>query len=208
MAPSIFASKAVAVLAILGACAFAAPPANARVWNASPKAKAMDYLQIIDEDGTSFRMVLWYAAPLAPNGPVRQLLDQYVILAISDSAIHANGIVTFVTPASVEAWGADEKKLVALADNDIPPTIQGAMVTLRGVLNQSLGAAGHNVELLVFDPGSVRACGQGKLSVAFDGKTYTYDTPVPGCQEADAAPVPPDDVLNSVEFVKELTGER
>ena len=36
--------------------------------------------------------------------------------------------------------------------------------------------------MLVFQPGSVRACGQGGLVVLYAGERYIYDTPMPGCE--------------------------
>lgn len=35
----------------------------------------------------------------------------------------------------------------------------------------------------IYEAGSVNACRSGKLPVAYEGETYSYDTPLPGCEK-------------------------
>jgi len=51
---------------------------------------------------------------------------------------------------------------------------------LQAVLPKAFGPMGQGFRWFVFAGGAVHACEAG-LSVAYDGETYTYETPIPGC---------------------------
>jgi len=52
---------------------------------------------------------------------------------------------------------------------------------VQAILQKSIGPMGQGFRWFVFEGGAVHACETGGLSVAYDGETYTYETPIPGC---------------------------
>lgn len=188
-----FAAIALAAFLFFGMYIFSPLRAEARTWNGSPAARALDYSEIIDtKPGGMMRVLVWLTPPMVPaaNAQARKLFDQYVIIGAVDTMMQPNGIAEFPPVGSMQAWGANQEQLLLLHGDDLPPTMQGAMVAVRAALSRSLGAMGQHTQWFTFDAGSVRACEPGQLSVLIDGDTYTYDTPIPGCAPTNGSASP------------------
>lgn len=192
MIPRSFALTAIAALVFLGLHVVGAQYAQARAWGTNPQAQAVDYSEITDARPNGHtRILFWLSAPTVPpaNAAARQIFDRYVIIAAAESVLRADGTTDFLPVGSLQAWGADHKHLTELHEGDLPPTMQGMITGLRAASEQSLGVAGSGLHWFTFAAGSVKACDEGQLSVRFDGDTYVYDTPIPGC--GDENPQPP-----------------
>jgi hypothetical protein len=73
----------------------------------------------------------------------------------------------------------------------LPPASIGLLATFEAGYRQGLGPRGNGVRFFLFDAGAVRACEKGVISVPFDGETYTWETPFPGCSGDPAVPLAP-----------------
>lgn len=180
---------ALAVFFVAAACCFCASSVPARSWKPTPSALAQDYSIILDNrgkqsDGSSeLVIVFWLAPPMVPP-EAQSALDKYILIGIAHAHLAVGGSLTFDKVDGLQANGGDGKPLTLLGANEMPPTIARMTDGATALIGQSLGAFGHGVQWFVFDGGSVRACGKGRLSVPFAGETYTYDTPIPGCPKA------------------------
>jgi len=91
------------------------------------------------------------------------------------------GTMTYAPINELQATDNSGNALTPLVGDNIPPAAQGALVTLQGVLKKMIGPMGEGIHWFVFEAGAVHSCEKGGLVIAYDGETYTYDTPVPGC---------------------------
>jgi hypothetical protein len=57
------------------------------------------------------------------------------------------------------------------------------ITTVEASFRQSSGRLGDGTRFFIFDAGTVRACEKGKISVPYEGETYTWETPFPGCPQ-------------------------
>jgi hypothetical protein len=174
---SMLAAFAVAVWAASGAA-----PAQSRPWK--PNALALDYSQILDQRGTHDSILIWWLAPpFMEHASVeaQELLDKYVVLGIVHTHVLVGGTMSFDPIESIEASDGSGSPLTRLTGDDIPPLAQGTLTTLQAMLQKAIGPMGQGFRWFVFEGGAVHACEAGGLSVAYDGETYTYETPIPGC---------------------------
>jgi hypothetical protein len=180
-------SMAVALVALLLACA-ASAPAWPRIWKGSPHELARDYVTITDvRTNGELITLLWFVPamiePEAPGGAViKPLLDKYLVMA----AIHAKldrttGTFSFDDIGTLEAKDQTGKPLTLIARSDLPPTMTGVIAALGAIFRKSLGALGEGTKVFVFDADGVNSCKPGGLTVPFAGENYTWQTPVPGC---------------------------
>ncbi|HML11409.1 MAG TPA: hypothetical protein VK432_11165 [Stellaceae bacterium] len=171
----------VALLCLL--CAAAPDPAQSRPWKPTPAALAQDYTQIIDNrSGKELVLVWWLVPQLIPNSSAAaELLDKYVVVGIIHGHVDVGGTLSFDKIDSLQAMDGNSTPLKALIGDNIPPAVQGALTAVEGVLRQALGPTGQGIAWFVFEGGAVHACQKGGLSIPFEGETYTYETPIPGC---------------------------
>ena len=158
--------------------------ATARPWKPTPDALALDYAEIIDHRGArDFVVVLWIVPQMltVASEETRELLDKYATVGIVHAHLHIGGTASFDEIDEVRAVDGDGNALVLLTGDNIPPATQSSLTTMQGVLKKMIGPMGEGTRWLVFDAGAVRSCEKGRLSISYDGETYTYDTPIPGC---------------------------
>ena len=169
----------IAMLCVL----LAAGPAAARPWNPKPAALAQDYAMIMDTRGAGdLVLVFWFVPPIAANSPQAQaVLDKYVIIGVVHGHMQIGGSMSFDAIDALQAQDSSGKSLTALTGDKVPPEVAGFMTTMGGFVKQSIGAMGQGMHFFAFDGGNVHACGKGQLAIPYDGQTYTYDTPIPGC---------------------------
>ena len=158
-------------------------PAGARQWKPTPQTLAQDYSSIVDNRGKGdIVMLKWFVPPVVPdprNAP--SVLDRYVIIAVAHSHMEPGGIQTFDPIDSLQVNDGKGMPLKLLTGDEIPPAVAGYLVTMEGSMRQSMGALGQGMHFFAFDGVGVHACGKGQLAIPYDGRTYTYDTPIPGC---------------------------
>ena len=175
---------ALAALAVALGLAAGATPAQARPWKPTASALALDYAQILDRRSAhDLVMLMWLAPPSLEHASVEghELLDKYVVLGLVHGHLLVGGSMSFDPIDHVEASDGEGKRLELLTGDAIPPLGQGALAALQAMLKKAMGPMGQGIQWFVFEGGAVRACDTGGLSVAYDGETYTYQTPIPGC---------------------------
>ena len=173
------AAFAVAVWAASGSA-----PAQSRPWKPKPNALALDYAQILDQRGTRDSIVIWWLVPpMMERASVeaQELLDKYVVLGIVHAHMLVGGIMSFDPVEAIEASDSAGTPLPRLTGDEIPPLAQGTLATLQAILQKAIGPMGQGFRWFVFEGGAVHACETGGLALAYDGETYTYETPIPGC---------------------------
>ena len=161
-----------------------ATPVQARLWKPERGDLAHDYAYITDlRKSHDIITVFWLAPPLAAGSPATQLvLERYVIVGVSHvKQDTVTGKVESTNLDAVEARDKDGKPLTLLEGDKLPPIVAALIAGTGGTARQAMGATGTGMRFFAFDAGDVRACGKGRLSVAFAGETYIYDTPIPGC---------------------------
>ena len=169
---------------IVPAMTLAMAPAQARLWKPQGEALAQEYAVITDvRKSHDIITVFWLAPPLAPNSPAAQLiLARYVIVGVAHvKQDSVTGKAESTGLDTVQALDGDGKPLTLLEGDKVPPTVAAVISGIGGVARQCMGVTGMGMRFFAFDAGNVQACGKGRLSVAYVGETYTYDTPIPGC---------------------------
>jgi hypothetical protein len=173
-------SLVVAVLAL----AQAYSPVAARPWKPTQQALATDYAAITDQRSSrDLVIVIWLVPPMmsVASEEARGLLDTYAVIGVGHGHMSVGGTMTFDDINDLQASDGGGKALVPLSGDGIPPLAQGMLVGLQGAFQKSFGALGQGFHWFVFEAGAVRSCETGGLSIAYDGETYTYETPIPGC---------------------------
>jgi hypothetical protein len=162
---------------------FAAAPGFCRDWKSSATTQAVDYTQIRDNRGRGELILVWWVVPQwTRNVHIQQLLDQYVVIAVTHGKPSMGGAFTFENVDTLLVYaGSDTKPLTRVTGDSIPPILAGYLTTLTGVLRRSIGEMGEGMHFFVFDGDSVHACKPGGLAVPFANETYTFKTPIPGC---------------------------
>ena len=174
-------------IAMVLACAsLALSPALARQWNPDARGAALDYTQIVHAKGPGEVVVVWWVTPQAfPPGVndqvLQDVLSRYVVLGIAHGRTATTGQMSFDPIADLRITDSTARSLASLPPNVTPPEVAQTMAGLQALARQSLGPIGQGIRWFVFDGSTIHACSPGKMSVPFDGETYTYDTPIPGC---------------------------
>ncbi|MEX0852740.1 MAG: hypothetical protein WD036_05565 [Bauldia sp.] len=171
----------VAVLALM-MCA----PASARQWRTTPEAAARDYLMILDERSESDLAAVWWIAPQmlparADSETARKQLGQYLIIAAVHMHLSDTGTASFEATSDPELTIASGPSPTRIEESSLPPVVQGNLTALQGVFLQILGPLGNGMKLFVFGGSAIDSCGNGVLSVSYEGEKYTYEMPIPGC---------------------------
>ena len=162
---------------------FFSGPANARPWKPAPSAQAQDYAEILDTRASgNIIVVVWVVPQMMPvSSEGRALLDKYVVLGVVHGHVQAGGAMAFAPIKGLEVRDAKGRSLTALGEHNTPANVSTFLTNMEGGMRQAVGAMGQGMGFFAFEGGDVHACGKGGLSVRYEGETYTYVTPIPGC---------------------------
>ncbi len=160
--------------------------ASARMWQRSGPAAAEDYLFITDNRGDGHLVVvMWFAPPMIPPAqqPARELLSRYVVISVVAAKVDPATGLSQNAPWPDPVLSTDKGlRLIPIPETKIPPTAAGFVTAARASMQQAMGAIGQSTTWHVFESGGVDACKPGELRVRYADETYTYKTPVPGCE--------------------------
>jgi hypothetical protein len=161
----------------------AAAPAVARMWKPTPAQVAMDYATINHNKGAEGRVIIsWMAAPLMTAPTMKQLLDRYVLISIVHTRPGLGGTVTWDDIEGVQVTDGSGQALKEVTGDAIPPSLVGLTASSDASMRQSTQGKGK-IHWGIYEAGPINACQPGKLVVAYDGESYTFDTPIPGCSK-------------------------
>src|SRR4051812_8462302 len=156
-------------------------PASARLWNPTPQQLAQEYSSIAhNKGGTAGRVVIQWIASPAFTGNVQTLLDRYIVVVMSHSTIAPGGLQQFEDMGGVQVTDAAGQALTEIPRGEAPPVLIGMLAGLEANLSQTTQGKGKS-KIMIFQPGTVRACDKGGLAVLYAGEKYTFETPMPGC---------------------------
>ncbi|HET7084517.1 MAG TPA: hypothetical protein VFI23_07095 [Rhizomicrobium sp.] len=158
-----------------------AAPAAARLWKPAPNEIAQDYLTINHNKGEEGRVIVsWMASPAVTTPSMKQLLDKYVVLQIVHTRPVPGGVVTWDEIQGVQVSDGAGQPLKEVISDAIPPALIGMFATSEAAMRQTTQGRGK-AQWSVWETGAINACQKGKLVVTYDGETYSFDTPIPGC---------------------------
>jgi len=160
--------------------------ADARPWKPTAEALALDYAQIIDQRSPNeMVLVMWLAPEIVADDEesdlARQILADYLVVAVVHGDISDLGQITFRKVASLDARTFGNTSLAPLDTGGLPPAVTGVISIMQGMFTQALGAMGQGTNWFVFDGSPVTSCGTGGFSIPYAGEVYEYATPIPGC---------------------------
>lgn len=165
----------VAVLLMLAAVM----PASARLWKPTPQQQVVDYLSLRHDKSDGSVSVTWMASPLVVAA-AKPVMDKFVVIQIIRTRRGPDGAITWDDVQGVQVSDGTGNALKEVPSEQILPLLVGMIATTEATLRQnSQGKA--KVYWGVYEAGAVNACQRGKLNVSFEGETYNFDTPVPGC---------------------------
>lgn len=170
---------------LAGLALLTAWPATARLWNPTPQQSAMDYLMIAHNKGADGRVTLqWVASSAMANAPtMQQMLEKYVVISVAHVRSIPGGGATWDDVQGLQVTDADGKALVEVPQDAYQPSLVGFIATTDAIVRQNTQGKGKT-HWGVYEAGSVHACAKGKLNVTYDGETYWWDTPLPGCPKS------------------------
>lgn len=159
---------------------------TARTWPRGGPAEARDYLTIDDQrPGNELALILWLAPPMIDpqHSDAKKLLGQFVVVATTLATIEpVTGRLKIGPSSQPSALSTDGRPLSLVPPEEWPPALNGALQAVKTAMAQSVGDIGKSISWYVFQPDGVDACKPGSLQVIFAGETYSYKTPVPGCE--------------------------
>jgi hypothetical protein len=158
--------------------------AAARPWKPTSQALALDYAEITHQRGTRDLVIIIWLVPQmlgVASEEARELLDKYALVGALHQHMLVGGTASYDANSLMQAVDDHGNALVLLTGDKIPPTAQGTLVILQAVMKKMIGPMGEGIQWFVFEAGSVHSCEKGGLSISFEGETYTYETPIPGC---------------------------
>jgi hypothetical protein len=162
--------------------------ALSRLWKATPTQVAGDYASINhNRGGGDFVTISWWATPTAMAGTqLVAILEKYVLISVIHSHTNlsqpATGM-TFDDIKTLEARDEGGNLLIPVSRDELPPASMGLLAGFEAGYRRGLGPRGNGARFFLFDGRTVRACEKGEISVPFDGETYTWETPFPGCSQ-------------------------
>ncbi len=171
------AKLAAAILLLL------APAATARLWKPTPAQLAADYATITHNKGAEGRVVIsWVAAPVVAVPSLKTLMEKYVVLSIAHVRSGAGGTTDWDDVQGVQVTDGNNQPLKEVTPDAIPPELVGFTAAADAVARQnSRGKA--KPYWAIYEARSFNACQKGRLLVTYDGETYSFDTPLPGCDK-------------------------
>lgn len=160
----------------------AAMPASARLWKPTPAQLALDYLTISHNKGPEGRVVIgWMASPSITSPIIKPLLDKYVVISVLHTRQLPEG-VTYDDVQGVQVTDGTGQPLKEVPGDAVPPALVGITASASASIRQTTQGKGK-IYWGIYEAGAINACRPGKLQIAYDGETYSYDTPLPGCDK-------------------------
>ena len=158
-------------------------PAWARLWKPTPAQLALDYVTINHNKGADGHVVIgWMASPTMSSPTMKPLLDKYVVIFITHTRPTPAGPVSYDDVQGVRVTDGSGQPLKEVPGDAVPPSLVGITASANASIRQSSQGAGK-MYWGIYETGSVNACQSGKLLVNYDGETYNFDTPLPGCEK-------------------------
>jgi hypothetical protein len=158
-----------------------AAPAGARLWKPTPQQVAVDYTVINHNKGAEGRVIIsWMASTLMTAPTMKQLVDKYVVLSIVHTRQGIGGTTDWDDVQGVQVTDGKGQALKELTGDAIPPSLVGVTAGIDAGMRQSTQGKGK-AHWAIYESGPVNACQPGQLVVSYDGESYTFDTPMPGC---------------------------
>jgi hypothetical protein len=160
--------------------------ASTRPWKATPTQIAGDYASINHNRGNGDVVTIgWWSSPTATHGSqLASVFERYILISITHSHLNLREPATGLRFDDVDKLEVRDESgnLLTPFDQDVlPPASIGVLATFEAGYRQGLGPRGKGTKFFLFDAGAVHACGKGGISVPYDGETYTWETPFPGC---------------------------
>ncbi|MDB5734207.1 MAG: hypothetical protein JWN16_844 [Alphaproteobacteria bacterium] len=179
-----FRHSIAAVIATMIAAGALAMPAAARLWKPTPQQQAQDYTVINHNKGNDGRVVMqWLASTTNSSAVMQQVLDKYVVISVVHSRTVPGGGTSWDDVQGIAVTDSDGVALKEVPQDAVPPTLVGLFAQVDAMMRQgSQGKA--RTHWGVYEAGNAHACAKGKLSLTYDGETYTWDTPLPGCPKS------------------------
>jgi hypothetical protein len=168
------------------ACIGFSSSASSRPWKPSPSQIAGDYASINHNRGNGDVVTIgWWSSPSAtPGSQLASLFERYVLISVTHSYLNLREPATglrFDDVGKLEVRDESGSPLTPFDQDVLPPASIGVLATFEAGYRQGLGPRGRGTRFFLFDAGAVHACEKGGISVPYDGETYTWETPLPGC---------------------------
>jgi hypothetical protein len=161
-----------------------AMPASARLWKPTPLQQAQDYTVLNHNKGAEGRVIIqWLASTTNPSPVMQQVLDKYVVISIVHSRMVPGGGTSWDEVQGVAVTDSDGVALKEVPPDAVPPTLVGLFAQVDAMMRQSSQGKAKS-HWGVYEAGNAHACAKGKLSLTYDGETYSWDTPLPGCPKS------------------------
>lgn len=154
-------------------------PASARLWKPTPQQQIADYLSITHNKGDGNVVVVWMASPLVAPA-AKPVMDKYVVLSIVRTRRGTDGTAVWDDVQGVQVTDGAGNAMKEVPADQMPPILVGMIATSEATMRQT-SQGKSKVFWGIYEAGTVNACQRGKLNIAFEGETYNFDTPVPGC---------------------------
>jgi hypothetical protein len=161
--------------------------ASSRLWKATPTQIASDYASINHNRGNGdFVTIAWLAAPTvtASSQQLVAIFEKYVLAAVVHSRTNFNqpgAGITFDDVKTLEVRDERGILLTPVSERELPPASVELLAAYEAGYRRGFGPRGNGIKFFLFDAGPIRACETGGISIPFDGETYTWETPFPGC---------------------------
>jgi hypothetical protein len=158
-----------------------ASPAMARLWKPTPAQVASDYATITHNKGAEGRVIVgWLASPIMTGPTMGQLLDRYIVISIIHTRQAPGGTTSWDDVEGVQVTDGNGQALKEIVGDAVPPMLVGITASSDATMRQNTQGKGK-VRWGIYEAGSVNACQPGKLVVNYEGESYSFDTPLPGC---------------------------
>ena len=158
-------------------------PSQARLWKPTAIQLAGDYVAIIHNKGAEGRVAVnWVASPAISGAVLQQAMDKYVLISIAHTRVAPGGVTSWDDVQGVQVTDGANQSLKEVTGDAIPPTLVGFIASADALARQATQGR-SKVHWGVYEAGNVNACQPGALRVSYDGETYSFDTPIPGCEK-------------------------
>lgn len=156
-----------------------AMPVSARLWKPTPQQQIADYLSISHNKSDGSMVMVWMASPLVA-GAAKPLMDKYVVLSVIRTRRGADGATVWDDVQGVQVSDGNGNPLKEVPSDQTPPLLVGMIASAEAAMRQN-SQGKSKAYWGVYEAGPISACQRGKLVVNFEGESYSYDTPIPGC---------------------------
>ena len=162
--------------------------ASSRLWKATPAQIAGDYASINHNRGNGdFVTIIWFASPMAAAGSqLATTFEKYVVIGVVHSHTNFNqpaAGIAFDDIKTLEVRDESGNLLTPVSENELPVASREGLAGYEAGYRRGFGPRGSGIRFFLFDAGTIRACEKGGISIPFDGETYTWETPFPGCPQ-------------------------